>query len=273
MKPRTNGGFLTLPPRSGKPREVGLTHVLDRGMPLIVLRSLLDLAAPAIDILKLGWGTAYVTGNLAEKVAACRAAGVAICPGGTLLEIAAVQRKVAQFARWASRMGFDTVEVSDGAVGLDPALRRRLISDLSRDFRVLAEVGSKDPQAPVIPSEWVASAAEDLEAGAAYVIAEGRESGTVGLYRPDGSVREGLVEALLGHIPGGRIIFEAPQKAQQAWFIRRLGEQVNLGNVLPDDVLGVETLRRGLRADTVWLTVRSWTPSLVAEALFQRSGG
>lgn len=268
-----DGDFLTLPPRSEKPRIAGLTHLLDKGMPLVVLESLLDLAAPAIDIVKLGWGTAYVSGNLKEKVAACHAASVRVSPGGTLLEIAAIQGNVAEFARWAADVGFDTIEVSDGAVGMEQAVRRRLIRDLSQDFMVVAEVGSKDPDAPVVPSEWVAGAAGDLESGAAYVIAEGRESGTVGLYDSQGSVREALVESLLGGVPPARIIFEAPRKSQQAWFIRQVGVDANIGNVPPDDVLALETLRRGLRADTVWLSVRAYTSSQTARSLFERSGG
>ena len=264
--------FLALPPRRAKPRQVGLTHVIDKGLSEMALRSILDGLGPSIDIVKFGWGTAYVSLALPAKLEACRAAGVFACPGGTLLELAASQGKVSEFADWASAAGFDTVEISDGTIDFGRARRSALIRRLAVDFRVLAEVGSKDPSAPVDPFTWAAEMQEDLEAGAAYVIAEGRESGTVGIYDSKGQVREALVDRIVERVPVDRIIFEAPNKAHQAWFVDRFGADANIGNVNPDDVLGVETLRRGLRADTASHAVRSFTPSLVAQALFERSG-
>lgn len=247
--------FLSLPSRPPKPRVQGVTHVIDRGLPLVTLRSLLDLAGQHIDFVKFGWGTAYVSRHVRAKVAACREAGVSACTGGTLLEIAAAQGKVAEFAAWVTSLGIETVEVSEGTLGLSPEVKQELIKGLSSDFRVLAEVGSKDPDAPVHPPEWVERMLGDLEAGASYVVAEGRESGTVGLYTPGGEVREVLVEAILTAVGPGRVIFEAPTRAQQAWFIRRVGTDVNLGNVPPDEIVSVETLRRGLRIDTVHLAL------------------
>jgi phosphosulfolactate synthase len=247
--------FLRLPPRSEKPRDQGVTHVIDRGLPLATLASLLELAGPHIDIVKFGWGTAYVSGNIEAKVAACLDAGVRTCTGGTLLEIAAAQDKVAEFAAWVRSLGIDTVEVSEGAVGMPGEVKRDLISSLALDFCVVAEVGSKDPEHPVVPGEWVEHMAADLEAGASLVVAEGRESGTVGLYESGGEVRRPLVEAICAALPISRVIFEAPTRAQQAWFIERLGPEVNLGNIPPDQILSVETLRRGLRIDTVKLSL------------------
>lgn len=247
--------FLSLPDRSAKPRERGVTHVMDRGLPLSVLRSLLELAGAHIDFVKFGWGTAYVSRQIRAKVLVCRDAGVRACTGGTLLEIAAAQGKVPEFARWVAGLGIETVEVSEGTVGLAADVKCRLIRDLSADFCVLSEVGSKDPAVPVDPAEWAGRMVGDLDAGASFVVAEGRESGTVGLYRPGGEVREPLVEAILAAVPPGRVIFEAPARAQQAWFIRRVGTDVNLGNVPPDEILSVETMRRGLRTDTAYLTV------------------
>jgi phosphosulfolactate synthase len=246
--------FLLLPRRPAKPRQRGVTHVIDRGLPLATLRSLLDLAGPHIDFLKFGWGTAYVS-DVRAKVNACQQAAVSACTGGTLLEIAAIQGKVAEFAAWVASLGIDTVEVSEGTVGLPRDTKQRLIRSLAGDFRVLAEVGSKDPRDPVLAGQWVERMQGDLEAGAAYVVAEGRESGTVGLYSSGGEVREPLVEAILSAVGAERVIFEAPARAQQAWFIRRVGTEVNLGNVPPDEVLSVETLRRGLRIDTVHLSL------------------
>ena len=247
--------FLLLPPRPAKPRERGVTHVIDRGLPLATLASLLDLAGPHIDFVKFGWGTAYVSRHIEAKVAACRQAGVRTCTGGTLLEIAAAQDKVAEFTHWARSLGVDTVEVSEGAVGMPAETKRELIASLASDFCVVAEVGSKDPRHPVIPGEWVEHMVGDLEAGASFVVAEGRESGTVGLYGSGGEVRQPLVEAICASVPSTRVIFEAPTRAQQAWFINRLGPEVNLGNIPPDEILSLETLRRGLRTDTVRLAL------------------
>jgi phosphosulfolactate synthase len=247
--------FLVLPPRPGKPREQGVTHVIDRGLPLATLASLLELAGPHIDFVKFGWGTAYVSLHIEAKVAACREAGVRTCTGGTLLEIAAAQDKVGEFSAWVRSVGIDTVEVSEGAVGMAGDLKRELIAELAGEFCVLSEVGSKDPRDPVVPAEWVERMAADLEAGASFVVAEGRESGTVGLYDSAGEVRRPLVEAICAALPTHRVIFEAPDRAQQSWFIRRLGPDVNLGNVPPDQILSVETLRRGLRIDTVDLAL------------------
>ncbi len=243
--------FLDLPQRSRKPRRVGLTHVLDKGLPAQELAAVLASAGAAIDIVKLGWGTAYVDPQVAAKLAALARWDVLACVGGTLMEVAWQQRKVERLLDWAEELGFACVEVSDGAVGMGGAEKRRLIELAAARFRVLAEVGSKDPSAVVDPATWAGEAAADLEAGAELVVAEGRESGTVGLYDPAGRVREDVVEALLGAADPDRLVFEAPRKDQQAWLIRRLGADVNLGNVAPGDVLGLEALRLGLRADTV----------------------
>ncbi|MGH9035105.1 MAG: phosphosulfolactate synthase [Acidimicrobiia bacterium] len=247
--------FLALPERPGKPRSRGVTHVIDTGLLPSTLESLLEGAGAHIDFVKFGWGTAYVSHQIKAKVRACQAAKVRTCVGGTLLELAAVQGKVGEFLRWAGAVGFDAVEVSEGSIELGREVKRALIEAVSKDFCVLAEVGSKDPAAPVRAQTWVAQMRSDLEAGASFVVAEGRESGTVGLYGPDGSIREPLVQALVAGVPADRLIFEAPDRAHHKWFVRHLGIEVNLGNVAPDDVIGIETLRRGLRADTAGLAV------------------
>jgi phosphosulfolactate synthase len=266
--------FLDLPARSGKPRSAGLTHMLDKGLPEAMLASVLEIAGDYIDYVKLGWGTAYVTPQkvAAAKAARCRAAGAHISPGGTLFELAVSQGRVPEFAAWCAKLGFDTVEISDGTVGLGAGRRRKLIRELSADFRVVAEVGCKDSAATVEPKIWVEDMLADLDAGAAYVIAEGRESGTVGVYDPTGKPRLDLVETLLAQVPAERIIWEAPAKGQQAWFVERLGAEANLGNIAPEDLIGVETLRRGLRADTVTLAMASWTNAWVARTLLDTPG-
>jgi len=248
--------FLALPERTAKPRARGVTHVIDRGLPIATLESLLDLAGAHIDFVKFGWGTAYVSRHIRAKVVACQEAGIRTCVGGTLLELATVQGKLREFVRWADSLGFDAVEVSEGTVDLGPGIKEGLIAALARDFCVLSEVGSKDAAVPVRATTWAAQMIRDLDAGASFVIAEGRESGTVGLYGPDGAVRETLVSHLLARVPSERIIFEAPAGRQQKWFVRNVGIDVNLGNVAPDEVIALETLRRGLRSDTAGLAMR-----------------
>lgn len=249
--------FLTLPARTAKPRSGGLTHVMDKGLTHFAMASLLDIAADHIDIVKFGWGTAYVTPHevLKRKVALCRAANVQTSPGGTLFELAVAQGTEVAFARWCSRVGFDTVEVSEGTVGLSRRRRTQLIRDLSADFHVVAEVGCKDNRVLADPNLWAADMTEDLAAGAQYVVAEGRESGTVGVYDATGAARDDLVETILGAVPSHLVIFETPGRNQQSWFVHRIGPSVNLGNVAPDEVVGVETLRRGLRFDTASLAL------------------
>jgi phosphosulfolactate synthase len=244
-------GFLSLPERTSKPRTAGLTHVIDKGLSPVELRSLIETAGAYIDFLKLGWGTAYVANGVKAKVAMCRAADIHACLGGTLFEIAAHQGRLAEYASWLHRLDIEHVEVSDGALEMPVERKQAIIRTLAKEFRVIAEVGSKDPTRAVVAAEWVAEMAGDLEAGASLLIAEARESGTVGLYRADGTVREDVVEAVTAAIPAARVVFEAPRKEQQAWLIRRIGPDVNLGNVQPHDALALETLRLGLRADTV----------------------
>lgn len=244
-------GFLSLPHRPPKPRTEGLTHVLDKGLSLLGLESLLQAARDSIDIIKLGWGTSYVSGGVKAKVALSHRAGIHMCPGGTLLEICDHQGRMLDYVRWLHRLGVTHVEVSNGALGMATERKRELIRMLAKDFTVLSECGSKNPSADVVAADWVAEMAGDLEAGASLLIAEARESGTVGLYHPNGEVRAELVEALIGALPQERIIFEAPAKDQQAWLIRRLGASASLGNIQTDEVIALETLRLGLRSDTL----------------------
>lgn len=250
------GDFLDLPERTVKPRAAGVTHVLDKGLTLVDLGGLLAAAGPYVDFVKLGWGTAYVSEDVSAKVASCRAAGVRACLGGTLLEIAWAQGKMAEYVDWAHGLGIPCVEVSNGSVAMPPDEKRRLIEELGREFEVLAEVGSKQP-GPVDVGAWCDELARDLDAGASWLVAEGRESGTVGLFEPDGEVRVELVEAIAAAVPVERVIFEAPRKCQQAVLIKLVGPNVSLGNIAPGEMLSVETLRRGLRTDTIGLALRS----------------
>lgn len=242
--------FLTLPHRGSKPREIGVTHVLDRGASVATTESVLSTAADYIDLWKFGWGTAYLDPGLRNKLALLADAGVGSCLGGTLLEIAWAQGKEREFLNWARDVGFRYVEVSRGVAPMPTEVKQELIRTAASWFEVLAEVGSKDPDTEPAPDLWADETASDLRAGARWVIAEGRESGTVGLYRADGSVREDVVAAAVRGGGTDRVLFEAPRKDQQAWLIRKLGPEVNLANIALDDALALETLRRGLRADT-----------------------
>jgi phosphosulfolactate synthase len=242
--------FLELPPRTVKPRRAGITHVLDRGLSPLSLESLLITAGEHIDLIKLGWGTAYVSGAVADKVSICRNAGIAICPGGTLLEIAVHQGRVDAYIEWLRELGIDHVEVSNGSLPMERARKAELISRLAGEFTVIAEVGSKSGD-DAIARDWCAEMLSDLAAGAALVIAEGRESGTVGLFDASGAVHGDLVDEILRAVGQETVIFETPQRAQQAWLLRRVGPNVNLGNIAHEDVIALETLRRGLRYDTL----------------------
>ncbi|TCN44711.1 phosphosulfolactate synthase [Kribbella orskensis] len=253
--------FLTVPERPAKPRSAGITHVLDKGYSLDPVRSVLKAYSGWIDVWKLGWGTAYIEPALAQKIRLLRDHQVKPCTGGTLLEIAWLQNRVAEFFDFATWAGFECVEVSRGATEL-PLTEKRELIQLARSlgFEVFAEVGSKDPLELVSAVDWIAELQGDLDAGATWIVAEGRESGTVGLYDEDGSVRESLLDELASSAAAGRIIYEAPLRSQQAHLLRRLGPGVNLGNVALEDVMGLETLRLGLRSDTIGLGIEIGEP-------------
>lgn len=253
LDPRVAADFLDLPSRTSKPRSTGLTHVLDTGLSVGALESLLESTESFVDIVKFGWGTAYVTRSIARKVKACERAGVHTCVGGTLLEIAVAQRRLDRLLAWIRHLRIDCIEVSNGALGMAPERKRELIRELSDEFTVLSEVGSKGPEVPVARA-WVSEMAEDLEAGASWVIAEGRESGTVGLFDASGAIRRELVDEILSEIGSRHVIFEAPQRRQQSWLIMHAGSNLSLGNVASGDVISLETLRLGLRADTIALS-------------------
>jgi phosphosulfolactate synthase len=248
--------FLDLPVRSEKPRAVGLTHVLDKGASPDEIDQLLSRVGGFVDVWKLGWGTAYLEPDVAGKVKTLEGHDVRACVGGTLLEVAWGQGRAGACLDWAFDMGFRCVEVSNGAIGMPVEEKRRLIGEAAERFTVFSEVGSKDPDVTASADAWAEEIAGDVTAGASWVLTEGRESGTVGLYHPDGRIREEIVEAVEAGIGPERVIFEAPRRDQQAWLIRRFGTEVNLGNVAIPEIVGVEALRRGLRADTIELSQR-----------------
>src|SRR5919198_866653 len=249
--PGFNDGFLGVPARPGKPRSEGLTHVLDKGLNIRDIEGLFDTAGEFVDIVKLGWGTGYITNNLEKKIALYRSLSTPVVCGGTLFEAVYARGKLDEFKRWLINQRFSHVEISDGTLEIPRERKLELIADFARDFTVLSEVGSKDADVNIAPYLWVEWIKEELEAGAWKVITEGREGGTAGIYRPTGELRTGLVDELAHEIDIGDLIFEAPTKAAQAWFVKHLGPEVNLGNIPPEEVIPLETLRLGLRADTI----------------------
>ncbi len=243
--------FLSLPERSTKPREDGLTHVLDKGLGLRQVEDMLATASGYIDIVKFGWGTGYLTQNIEAKIEAYRAAGIATCFGGTLLELAIIQGRFDEYRRLLRRLKMTHVELSTGIIELTIEERQKYIRSLARDFVVFSEVGSKDAQHIIPPYRWVEQVEADLAAGSWRVICEARESGTVGIYHSNGEVKAGLIEEIVARVEVSRLLFEAPQKAQQTWLVQKFGPNVNLGNIPTSDVIALETVRVGLRADTM----------------------
>jgi phosphosulfolactate synthase len=243
--------FLDLPHRQAKPRTVGLSHVLDKGVAPVTAAAVLDAGGGFIDIWKIGWGTAYIDTGLSEKLEMLAAHDVGACLGGTMLELAWSQGKAAECLAWAGDAGFPRVEVSRGTVGMSLSEKRELIEVAAQRFLVVSEVGSKDPGDQLTPDQWGLEAAADRDAGASLVVAEGRESGTVGIYEESGEVRHKVVDALISAVGASRVLFEAPRKEQQACFIREFGPDVNLGNIALEEAVSLETLRLGLRSDTM----------------------
>ena len=249
--PAFNDGFLGVPARPGKPREIGLTHVMDKGLNLRDIEGMFDTAGEYVDIVKLGWGTSYVTNNLEKKIALYRFYETPVVCGGTLFEAVYARDRLDEFKAWLVEQRFSHVEISDGTIDIPRERKLELIADFARDFTVLSEVGSKDDEVVFAPYQWVEWIKEELEAGAWKVITEGREGGTAGIYRPTGEMRTGLVDEIAHEIDVANLIFEAPTKSSQAWFVKQFGPNVNVGNIPPDEVIPLETLRLGLRGDTL----------------------
>ena len=230
-------------------RHVGLTHVLDKGLGPRAWGDLLDVAGEHISIVKLGWGTAYVTGNLEQKLDVLRDKRVVI--GGTFFEVVYARDRLDDYKRWLTDLGLDHVEISDGTIEIPRERKLELIADFARDFTVLSEVGSKDSSVEYTVDEWTRWLNEELEAGAWKVITEAREGGTAGIFDSSGGMRTDLIAEIANVVGPANIVFEAPTKAAQAWFVKQFGPSVNLGNIPPDEVIPLETLRLGLRGDTL----------------------
>ncbi len=230
-------------------RHVGLTHVIDKGLGPRAWADVLEVAGDHISIVKLGWGTAYVTGNLERKLEVLRAKPVVI--GGTFFEVVYARDRLDDYKRWLVELGLTHVEISDGTIDIPRERKLELIADFARDFTVLSEVGSKDSSVEYSVDEWTRWLNEELEAGAWKVITEAREGGTAGIFDSSGGMRTELIGEIANVVGPANLLFEAPTKAAQTWFVKQFGPSVNLGNIPPDEVIPLETLRLGLRADTL----------------------
>jgi phosphosulfolactate synthase len=233
----------------GLSRDGGLTHVLDKGLGPRAWEDVLETSGAFIDIVKLGWGTALVTAGLQRKLDILREKPIVI--GGTFFEVVYVKDQLDDYKRWLQQLGLTHVEISDGTIEIPRDRKLELIEDFARDFTVLSEVGSKDADVVFAPYEWVEWIKEEKDAGAWKVITEAREGGTAGIFRPSGEMRTGLVDEIAHSIDVDDLVWEAPTKASQAWFIKQFGPTVNLGNIPPEEVIPLETLRLGLRGDTL----------------------
>jgi phosphosulfolactate synthase len=230
-------------------RDGGLTHVLDKGLGPRAWEDVLETSGDYIDIVKLGWGTAYVTKNLERKLDVLR--GKAVVVGGTFFEIAFLKDKLDDYKSWLQGLGLRHVEISDGTISVPRERKLEAIADFARDFTVLSEVGSKDSSVEFETEEWTRWLREELDAGAWKVITEARESGSAGIFDAAGGMRTELIGEIADAVGIEHLVFEAPTKASQAWFVKRFGPTVNLGNIPPDEVIPLETLRLGLRGDTL----------------------
>ncbi|MDZ7716344.1 MAG: phosphosulfolactate synthase [Balneolaceae bacterium] len=241
-----------LPNRTEKPRDKGITLVLDKGLSVSQAEDFCEAASGYMDIVKLGWGTSYVTQNLEDKLAVYSNADIPVYFGGTLFEAYVLRDQLDGYMQLLDRFGIEYAEVSNGTIWLSDKRKVEIIKKMSKHFTILSEIGSKNPNDIIPPYKWVKMIERELDAGAWKIICEARESGTVGVFRPNGEVRSGLIDEIADQISVEKLIFEAPKKEQQVWFIKKFGSNVNLGNVQPSEVIPVETLRLGLRSDTLF---------------------
>ncbi len=245
-----NFNLSQIPDRHLKPRSAGITMVMDKGLSVNDVQNFLSVSHPHVDVVKLGFGTSFVTPNLKDKLEVYKSYDIPIYFGGTLFEAFLIRNQFDDYIQVCKDFGITYMEVSDGSITIPHAEKCGYIEKLTKFGTVLSEVGSKDAANIMPPYKWIQLMRAELDAGASYVIAEAREAGNVGLYRDNGEVRQGLVNEILTQIPGEKILWEAPQKGQQLYFIELLGCNVNLGNIAPSEVLPLESMRIGLRGDT-----------------------
>ena len=239
-----------LPDRTAKPRNNGITMVMDKGLSLQEVENFLENGSHYTDIVKLGFGTSVFTNKLQDKINLYKSANIPVYLGGTLFEAYIVRNQFDDYVKLIEKLGITHIVVSDGSLDMNHDVKCNYINTLSKNFTVLSEVGSKDAEKIIPPYEWIEQMETELQAGAWKVIGEARESGTVGIFRGTGEVRSGLVAEIIRKIPQADVIWEAPKKEQQVWFIQLYGSNVNLGNIAPNEIIPLETLRMGLRGDS-----------------------
>ncbi|NCO54688.1 MAG: phosphosulfolactate synthase [Bacteroidetes bacterium CG02_land_8_20_14_3_00_31_25] len=239
-----------IPERDDKPRKKGLTMVMDKGLSVQEAKNLCESSGHLIDYLKLGFGTSLVSNNLKEKIKIYKDNNIQVYFGGTLFEAFVIRNMYNDFLKYLSTYNVDMIEVSDGSMHMEHDVKCEYIRKLSKNFIVISEVGSKEAGIIIAPNKWIKMMNNELEAGSVNVIAEARESGTVGIYRPNGSAHVVLINKILDNVPKDSVLWESPNKTQQVWFVKLLGANVNLGNIAPNEVISLETIRLGLRGDT-----------------------
>jgi phosphosulfolactate synthase len=245
-----NFNLTQIPERTQQPRTSGLTMVMDKGLSMNEVKDFMSIAEPHVDVVKLGFGTSFVTPNLREKIELYQSYNMPIYFGGTLFEAFLIRNQFDDYINVCKDYNIKHIEVSDGSVSIPHTEKCGYIEKLTKHATIYSEVGSKDAAHIIPPYKWIELMRAELEAGSSYVIAEAREAGNVGIYRGSGEVREGLVQEILTQIPAEKIIWEAPQKAQQLYFLELIGCNVNLGNIAPNEVIPLEAMRIGLRGDT-----------------------
>jgi phosphosulfolactate synthase len=245
-----NFNLCNLPEREIKPRKIGITMVMDKGISLRQAQDFIDTSSDFVDFVKLGFGTSLISKNVKEKIKLYQKANLKVYVGGTLFEAFVIRNKFEDYIKYISDLGIDSAEVSDGSIEIDHEKKCEYIFKLSKEFMVLSEVGSKEEGVIIHPSRWIKMMENELKAGAFKVIAEARESGNVGIYHKNGSAHSMLINRIVNKIKIENIIWETPQKSQQVYFLKLFGSNVNVGNISIDDVIPLETLRLGLRGDT-----------------------
>ena len=245
-----NKNLSHVPERTTKPRNSGLNMIMDKGLSLKGAEDLINLNADRVDLLKLGFGTSMITPNLKEKVKLYQDAGIEVYCGGTLFEAFYIRNSLDDYLKFIDDLGLQCLEVSDGSMVIEETAKCDIIHKLSKNYKVLSEVGSKEAGILISPSKWTSMMSSELEAGSWKVIAEGRESGNVGVFRPNGTAHTLLINRIIAKIKPSDILWEAPQKNQQVWFVKLFGCEVNLGNISHNEIIPLECLRLGLRGDT-----------------------
>jgi len=245
-----NFNLTQIPERTKQPRQNGLTMVMDKGLSFRDAENFISVGAPHTDIVKLGFGTSFVTPNLRAKIELYQQHNIPVYFGGTLFEAFVIRNQFDDYIAMCKDYNIDVIEVSDGSIEIPHSEKCGYIEKIAKFAKVFSEVGSKDAAHIIPPYKWIELMSAELNAGASYVIAEAREAGNVGIYRGSGEVREGLVQEILTKIPSEKILWEAPQKAQQLYFLELIGCNVNLGNIAPSEIIPLEAMRIGLRGDT-----------------------